>query len=177
MMSPPPDDHGENVASNLRSSSGSAYVEFIIAIVPMMVLFWGMMQLNGLLLADLVARHAAIHAVRAAIVCDSQVGHPQSGDELAAPGGCAYEAARLVLSSVHSFGAPDFSVRVEGASRHGNAPVTATVIASYRCQVPLAASLLCSGLIRDEGGPPPSRGFLTLTRKATLPNQGAGYEL
>lgn len=165
------------VAPSLRSESGSAYVEFIIAIVPMMILFWGIMQLNGLLLADLVARHAAIHAVRAAIVCDSQVGHPQSGDELAAPGGCAYEAAKLALSSVRSFGAPDFSIRVEGASRTGNGPVTATVIASYRCQVPLAASLLCNGLIHDEGAGRASSGVLTLTRKATLPNQGAGYEL
>ena len=165
------------VKACLRSESGSAYVEFIIAIVPMMVLFWGVMQLNGLLLADLVARHAAVHAVRAAIVCDSQVGHPQSAEELAAPGGCSYEAAKLALSSVRSFGGPDFTVRVEGASRHGNAPVTATVIASYRCEVPLAASLLCGGLIRDEGGGSSVRGVLTLTRKATLPNQGAGYEL
>jgi Flp pilus assembly protein TadG len=167
----------ETVLARLRSQSGSAYVEFIIAIVPMLVLFWGIMQLNGLLLADLVARHAAVHAVRAAIVCDSQVGHPQSAEELSAPGGCSYEAAKLALSAVQSFGAPDFTVRIEGASRHGNAPVTATVVASYRCQVPLAASLLCSGLIRDEDGIAAPRGFLNLTRKATLPNQGAGYEL
>jgi Flp pilus assembly protein TadG len=174
-MSPP--EPSDVVTPSLRSQSGSAYVEFIIAVVPMLVLFWGVMQLNGLLLADLVARHAAVHAVRAAIVCDSQVGKPQSADELAAPGGCSYEAAKLALSAVGSFGAPDFSVRIEGASRHGNAPVTATVIASYRCQVPLVASLLCGGLIHDEGGGSSSGGVLTLTRKATLPNQGAGYEL
>jgi Flp pilus assembly protein TadG len=167
----------DTVEPSLRSRTGSAYVEFIIAVVPMLVLFWGIMQLNGLLLADLVARHAAVHAVRAAIVCDAQVGHPQSAEELAAPGGCAYEAAKLALSAVRSFGAPNFTVRIEGASRHGNAPVTATVIASYRCEVPLAASLLCGGLIRDEGGGPAARGVLTLTRKATLPNQGAGYQL
>ncbi|HMI83522.1 MAG TPA: hypothetical protein VK550_05475 [Polyangiaceae bacterium] len=171
------DEGTSDVEPSLRSESGSAYVEFLIAIVPMLILFWGIMQLNGLLLADLVARHAAVHAVRAAIVCDSQVGHPQSADELAAPGGCAYEAAKLALSAVRSFGAPDFSVRIEGASRSGNAPVTATVIASYRCQVPLAASLLCSGLIHDEGGGRAASGVMTLTRKATLPNQGAGYEL
>jgi hypothetical protein len=143
----------------------------------MLLIFWGIMQLNGLLLADLVARHAAVHAVRAAIVCDSQLGQPQSGEELAAPGGCAYEAAKLALSAVRSFGAPDFSVRVEGASPHGNAPVTATVVASYRCQVPLAGALLCSGLISDEGGGSSPSGSFTLTRKATLPNQGAGYQL
>jgi Flp pilus assembly protein TadG len=167
----------DDVQATLHSDRGAAYVEFLIAVVPMMILFWGIMQLNGLLLADLVARHAAVHAVRAAIVCDSQVGHPQSAEELEAPGGCAYEAAKLALSAVRSFGAPDFSVRIEGASRHGNAPVTATVIATYRCQVPLASSLLCTGLISDEGGGSAARGVLKLTRKATLPNQGAGYEL
>ena len=52
-------------------SNGVIYVEFIIVIIPMLVLFWGVMQLNGLLLADLVVRHAAVNAVRAAIVCDS----------------------------------------------------------------------------------------------------------
>jgi len=167
----------DTVRPSLRSQSGSAYVEFLIAIVPMLILFWGVMQLNGLLLADLVARHAAVHAVRAAIVCDSQVGHPESAEKLEGPGGCAYEAAKLALSAVRSFGAPDFTVRIEGASRHGNAPVTATVTASYRCQVPLVSSLLCSGLIGEASGGPTARGILKLTRKATLPNQGAGYEL
>jgi Flp pilus assembly protein TadG len=165
------------IKSSLRSESGAAYVEFIIAIVPMLLLFWGIMQLNGLLLADLVARHAAVHAVRAAIVCDSQVGRAQSAEVLAAPGGCSYEAAKLSLSAIRSFGAPDFTVHVEGASPHGNGPVTATVVASYRCQVPLAGAVLCGGIIRDEGGAASPLGSLKLTRKATLPNQGAGYEL
>ncbi len=152
--------------------TGEVYVEFIIAIVPMLLVFWGLMQLNGLLLADLVARHAAVNAVRAAIVCDSD-DSPQTGDELAAPGGCSYQAAKMTLSAVKSFNGsggsdPDFSVTVDGASTDGNQPVTATVIARYHCQVPLVAAFVCG----MGGG---SLGTASLSRRASLPNQGAGY--
>jgi hypothetical protein len=162
----------------LASEKGSAYVEFIIAIVPMLTVFWGIMQLNGLMLADLVARHAAVNAVRAAIVCDSQKNHVQEEGTLTKEGGCAYDAAKMTLSAVKSFGEPEpeFAVRVEGAEEHGNEPVTATVFATYHCQVPLAGAILCGGLMHDEGGGS-RRGALVLRRSATLPNQGASYEL
>jgi hypothetical protein len=154
-------------------TSGAVYVEFIIALFPMMLLFFGMMQLNGLLLADLVTRHAAVHAVRAAIVCDSQAGDPQSADRLASPGGCSWEAANMTLAAIKSFGAPDFTVKIDGATPHGNEMVTATVTANYHCHVPLAGPLLCGfGL----PGLPAGGGVLALTRRASLPNQGANYK-
>jgi Flp pilus assembly protein TadG len=161
--------------SLLGSTHGAAYVEFIIALFPMMLLFFGTMQLNGLLLADLVTRHAAVHAVRAAIVCDSQAGHPASAGELASRGGCSWEAANMTLAAIKSFGAPDFSVTIEGASPHGNALVTATVTANYHCRVPLAGPLLC-GLVGDDIFSRAGGGVLALTRKASLPNQGANYQ-
>jgi Flp pilus assembly protein TadG len=158
--------------------TGAVYVEFIIAIVPLLVLFWGLMQLNGVLLADLVARHAAVNAVRAAIVCDSDE-VPQSGAELAAPSGCAYEAAKMTLAAVKSFNPPgasdpDFSVSVDGADTDGNKPVTVTLIAHYHCQVPLVAAFVC-GLIHDEVSHGNELTSASLLRRATLPNQGAGY--
>lgn len=161
----------------LGSTRGAAYVEFIIAIVPMLILFWGLMQLNGLLLADLVVRHAATHAVRAAIVCDSDA-EPQDGGQLAAPKGCSYEAAKMTLSAIKSFSPPGsndpaFSLEVSGASPDGNAPVTVTLRANYYCQVPLA-SFVCG--FASAGTPSGDRMRVAmLTRKATLPNQGAGY--
>jgi Flp pilus assembly protein TadG len=160
---------------------GAAYVEFIIAILPMLILFWGIMQLNGLLLADLVVRHAAVHAVRAAIVCDSQVtsaGGPQSKEQLEQSGGCSWEAANLTLGAIKSFGAtPDFTVDVEGASPSGNAKVTATVSATYRCSVPLVGSLVCGGLSVDGIAGAGGGSTIVLKREASLPNQGAHYKL
>ncbi len=159
-------------------TEGAVYVEFVIAIVPMLILFWGLMQLNGLLLADLVARHAAVNAVRAAVVCDSDE-VPQSGSELSASSGCSYQAAKMTLSAVKSFSPsgstdPDFSISVDGADTDGNAPVTVTLVAHYHCQVPLVAAFVC-GLANGEASLGNELASASLVRRATLPNQGAGY--
>jgi hypothetical protein len=160
------------------TTAGAAYAEFVIAIVPLLVLFWGMVQVNGILLADLVARNAAVNAVRAAIVCDSDE-IPQSGGDLAAPDGCSYRAAAMTLSAIKSFNAPgtsqpDFSVLVEGASTDGNDPVTATVFANYHCEVPLVGGVVC-GVMHDEITHQNAAPTAVLARRATLPNQGAAY--
>jgi Flp pilus assembly protein TadG len=170
--------HAGLLGSPANSTAGAAYAEFIIAVVPMLVLFWGMVQVNGLLLADLVARNAAINAVRAAIVCDSD-DTPQTGDQLGAPDGCSYRAAAMTLAAIKSFNAPgssqpDFSVLVDGARTDGNEPVTATVFANYHCDVPLVGGLVC-GVMHDEITHGNSSPTAVLTRRATLPNQGAAY--
>jgi Flp pilus assembly protein TadG len=150
-------------------TGGGAYVEFIIAIMPMMILFCGIMQLNALLLADLVVRDAAVNAVRAAIVCDSQVSGPEDESTLEAQGGCSWEAASDTLGAMGAFGTPPvFSVDVSGASPHGNEPVTATVTATFHCTVPLVGDLVCGGL---------GSGATSLARRASLPNQGVNYAL
>jgi Flp pilus assembly protein TadG len=165
-------------AAAWRRCEGAAYVEFIIAIVPMLTLFWGIMQLNGLLLADLVVRHAAVSAVRAAIVCDSQIGDPQDTGTLEGSSGCSWNAANMTLSAIKSFGAPpDFTVDIQGASRQGNDLVTATVNASYHCQVPLVGSRVCGASILDGSFSSFGSGTVVLTRKASLPNQGVNYVL
>jgi hypothetical protein len=163
-----------------RSRNGAVYVEFLIAIMPMLMLFWGLMQLNGLLLADLVTRHAAVNAVRAAIVCDSQAKdlggkqRLQTDSKLGSTGGCAYEAAKKSLSAVHSFGDPPvFAVKIDGANKSGNAPVTATVVAAYHCRVPLVGGLVC-GLFTAGTD---AMNIRFLSRAATLPNQGASYDM
>src|SRR5215471_15844905 len=149
-----------------RDSSGVIYVEFIIVIMPMLVLFWGMMQLNGLMLADLVVRHAAVNAVRAAIVCDSdEHTHGQAGAEE-----CAQQAAEATTKSVKSIKA--VVVTVEGASESGNGPVTATVTADYSCQVPLVGGVACA-IFR---GAPTTSAIAVIRRQATLPNQGHYYK-
>ncbi|MBN2801490.1 MAG: pilus assembly protein [Deltaproteobacteria bacterium] len=52
----------------IRSTRGTAYVEFIIVIVPFMVLFLGLAQLGLIISADILVKHAAVKAARAAIV-------------------------------------------------------------------------------------------------------------
>jgi Flp pilus assembly protein TadG len=163
---------------SLRSQEGAAYLEFIIAILPMLLTFWGLMQLNGIFLADIVVGHAATNAVRAAIVCDS-LGEerPQTREELERPKGCAYEAAKITLSAIRSFGSPPvFQVKIEGgAETFGNEPVTAVVDATYHCRVPLVGNLLCGTIIPDGSGHSKRNGLIHVRREATLPNQGATY--
>ena len=52
----------------LADARGSVMLEFLIAIVPLLVLFLGLLQLALLAVADLVVRHAAITGARAASV-------------------------------------------------------------------------------------------------------------
>jgi Flp pilus assembly protein TadG len=146
---------------------GAVYVEFIIAIVPLLVLFWGLLQVNGLLLADLMVRNTAIHAVRAAVVCDSD-------KETSGPSGardCAQQVADELRPSVHSITAMRVE-DVQGASSQGNAPVTVTIAADYQCQVPLVGAFAC-GVLAGGGG---LSSTTTIRRKATLPNQGHYYQ-
>jgi hypothetical protein len=158
------------VEKPLKTQAGAVYVELLVALVPMFTLFWGLVQLNGLFLADLVTQHAAVSAVRAAVVCepDNHRLRPESGQE------CAEGAVREILGmgaakkTVASI--QQASVSLSGASASGTGPVTATVRAEYRCEVPLVAWLVC-GLAGGASG----HASAVITRKATLPNQGAFY--
>jgi Flp pilus assembly protein TadG len=157
----------EDVVKALSSTRGAIYVEYAIAIVPMFVLFWGLLQLNGLLLADLVVRDAAEKAVRAAIVCDSD--HETSGMS----GGmqCAQQAAAETVKAVKSIADAEV-ISLDGADSAGNQEVTAVVVAHYYCQVPLVAGLVCAAF-RGEGS---SIEMATLERSAQMPNQGHYYK-
>jgi hypothetical protein len=134
----------------------------------MFTLFWGLLQLNGLFLADVLAQHAAVTAVRAAIVCepDNHKERPENGQQ------CADASVRELLgmgghktvASVESA-----QVSLEGASSTGSAPVIATVTLHYRCEVPLVGWMVC-GLAGGGGA------STSIVRKAALANQGAFYD-
>jgi hypothetical protein len=52
----------------LSDRGGAVYVEFLLSFIPLFFLFLGMVQMGLLYAADLVVRHAAVTATRAAIV-------------------------------------------------------------------------------------------------------------
>jgi len=143
---------------------GAIYAEYAVAIVPMFFLFWGLLQVNGLLLADLVLRDAAIKAVRAAVVCDSD--KETSGTSAAQT--CAQQAVNDVIQAETSITSADVT-GVAGASATGNQAVTVTVVGHYTCQVPLVGSFVCGAFGAGASG------TADLTRSATLPNQGHYY--
>jgi hypothetical protein len=51
-----------------RGSSGAVFVEVLVAIIPVLIFFFGLLQLALLYTARLVVRHAAQRAVRSAVV-------------------------------------------------------------------------------------------------------------
>lgn len=55
----------EPLASDER---GAAYVEFLIAFIPLFIMFLGMVQMSLMYAGDLVVQHAASRAARAAVV-------------------------------------------------------------------------------------------------------------
>jgi Flp pilus assembly protein TadG len=158
----------EVVMDRASGTRGAIYVEYAVAIVPMFFLFWGLLQLNGLLLADLVVRDAAIKAVRAAVVCDSD--KDTSGADGARQ--CAQQAVDDTVKALTSITGAEIVGAIDGASSTGNQPVTVTVVGHYSCQVPLVADLVC-GAFAGSGG---SADVADLERTATLPNQGHYYK-
>ena len=52
----------------LAPEAGAAYVEFLIAFIPLFIMFLGMVQMALMYAGDLVVQHAASRAARAAVV-------------------------------------------------------------------------------------------------------------
>jgi hypothetical protein len=72
----------------LSDTSGVVYVEFLMAFMPVFLLFLGVAQLVLLFAADLVVRHATVRATRAAIViADDDPLHYAEGDRRGVIGG------------------------------------------------------------------------------------------
>lgn len=55
-------------AQDLRGARGAAYVEFLLAFIPLFIMFLGMVQMALMYAGDLVVQHAATTAARAAVV-------------------------------------------------------------------------------------------------------------
>jgi len=139
---------------------GAVLAEFAVALMPMLITFFGFVQYAQVATADLYMRHAAICAARAAAVMqdDSNPGphsEQQKGTEAAA------EQALGKWERSGLLGTP--SVEISGGGTSGQF-VTVTVRAEVQCRVPLGKIIACQGSTRS------------LSRTARFPAQGARYE-
>ncbi len=151
----------------LRDARGAVYVEFLIAFFPLFFFFLSLVQLAFVTSANLITKHSAITAARAAVVVLYDDPKHYSGEPVGRATGKRKEdierAARIPLSTM---GLELSAVKVEMAENiDRDDPVTVKVEYDYHCQVPWGRSVVC--------------GFFTnrkrLTAEATLPNQGASY--
>lgn len=139
---------------------GAVLAEFAIALMPMLIAFFGFVQFAQLATADLYMRHAAICAARAAAVMqdDNNPGPhspQQAGTEAAAEQALGKWARSQLL-------APP-TVEIAGGGMSGQF-VSVTVTAPLTCRVPLGKMIACGGSTRS------------LSHTARFPAQGARYE-
>ena len=138
-------------------------MEFLVAIVPLLVTFFCLVQLAKLYSAKIVLDHAAITASRAAIVI-----LPPSPDAPREAGRGHRDVTRAAELAMGPWKTSRAFTKVNIDARTPGEPygmTTVRVTATYRCGVPLGGRIVC-GL----------GGTKTMTSEASLPNQGARYK-
>ena len=149
-----------------RGTEGAVLVEFLAVFMPLFTFFLGLVQLMYVHTANLITKHAAQAAVRAAVVVvpdDPKFigGAPNtvSGARLAE----ITRAAKMPLSAVTSDPGA-VSVLTDSGAYGPHDPITVTVTLQYQCRVPLGKLLVCGGATKQ------------LAAQATMPNQGVEWE-
>lgn len=156
----------------VRDQRGAVLAEFVIAVVPLMMTFFGFLQVCKIFTAGLGVRHAAIIAVRAAAVYSNRANNNPGaeGDGQSQ----ARQAAGAALGPWIADGSiSNVTVTVDDRSSRQDpyGPVQVQVSASYNCRVPMMGRIICNGgsqrLSTQE-----MAGF-----SAQMPHQGAKYEV
>ncbi|HTE52004.1 MAG TPA: hypothetical protein VK698_14215 [Kofleriaceae bacterium] len=154
---------------------GAAYVEFLIAIVPFFLFVLCVLQGALLQLGHLVTERAADAAARSAVVVLDDDPQRYGGAARNSPTGARLDtitrAADNVLAALPGTSAADraAALTVDVAASGPDGPVTVRVGYRFRCAVPLARLVVCSG---SNGSAP---GTFQIDTQATLPNQGSRY--
>lgn len=159
----------------LGETRGAVYVEFLIAFLPLFSFFLCLVQLAMLQTANLIVKHAAVVATRAAVVILPDDPNRYGGATINRAEGTRREkivqAATIPLSTLEDFPFPD--VRFPTEENGGDDRVAfgkddlvrVQVSQFYRCRVPLARTIVCGPLL----------GVKRLRGEASLPLQGASY--
>jgi Flp pilus assembly protein TadG len=155
---------------------GAVYVEFLIVFLPLFVMFMSLVQLAFVEIANLVTKHAAVGAVRAAIVVlpdnpqyykKGDINHAE-GERLEAIQAAA--KARLLAVSVNPQVEVTFPSSPEGTDNRTSFNKGDTVRVQlkfdYPCKIPIGSRFVCN--------------FLSLHKKlkaeAAMPLQSASYK-
>lgn len=146
--------------------SGAVLAEFAVIALPLFLTFFGFVQLGQMLTANLVMKHSAVVAARAAAVISNE--HKTNpGDN--GPNEDVTTAAALALGSWFANDSfSDLQVDVDDTSSTDDpyAPVNVTVSAQYSCRVPLGNRMICDLTTAKR----------RLMAKASFPHQGALYK-
>lgn len=149
-----------------HDSSGAVLAEFVIALVPLLTMFFSFVQLSRLSAARLMVKHAAIVGARAAAVVSNGKGNNPG----AKSGSNAGEVETAVKAALGPFwtrkgGVTKVDVDVNDTSSKDDPYnwVEVKVTATYACNVPMG-QIACGGKTKK------------LVEKFRMPHQGAHYE-
>jgi hypothetical protein len=167
-----------SLARFLEARGGAAMVEFALAIMPVLILFFGMMQWSICAYVNLIVQHAAIVAARAEAVM--RPGMPDNGGATGT-GTDLEKAIAPLFVHVAGFesllGLGNMTVKVTTQAKPCDQTMNVVqVTLYYPCTVPLGNKIACGGALSDAssafGGPM----LMKLTSTASFPNQGSYYE-
>lgn len=149
-----------------RGTAGAVYVEFLIAFLPVFFFFLSLVQLIFVQTANLVTKHAASKAVRAAVVVLADDPKFYGGTPVGQFSGQRKSdierAAQIPLATMGLFEAAAAKITVDGYTR--NAMLTAKIEYQYHCKVPWGRFVIC-GLAN----------FKKINAEASMTAQGADY--
>lgn len=137
---------------------GAAMVEFVIAIVPVLMVFFAWVQLGQLYTAHLLMKHAALVAARAGTVMIEPDHNP------GATGGEADVQAAANAAIGPMSRKLQLTTSITGSGSYSGL-VTAKVSGKFTCSVPLGRNLVCGGGVKDMP-----------EFQVQLPLQGANYK-
>ena len=136
---------------------GAAVVEFAIAILPVLITFFGMFQWGILAYVHLMVKHAAFVAARAEAVI-----HPHMPDS--GPASDVHKGVMMLFKHVSLVKAANVSIVTTGAGPLDETMDNVTVTVEYICGVPLGQKICCKG------------NRYVFTETASFPNQGSYYQ-
>jgi Flp pilus assembly protein TadG len=146
-----------------RDSAGAIYVEFLIAFLPLLILFFCVAQFADLYAARFVVNHAAYRAARAgAVVYPDDPEHYDAvtkDEEVEA-------AAYAILAAKRNILGAELDITHGGV--HDRTPVAVRIAARVECIFPIANRLMCSALALS-----PTR---VIQGSARLPAHAARYD-
>ncbi|MDB4942701.1 MAG: hypothetical protein JWP97_2235 [Labilithrix sp.] len=164
-MSAPAPKSSSRLRALHADKKGAVLVEFLVAIMPLMITFSCFVQLSQMATAKLVVKHSAIVGARAASVISNV--NKNTPDQ---PEG---ENRADIEQGVHAALGPwdrqmaSVRVKIEDKSdcKDPYGPVKVTVTAAHKCLVPFGGRLLCGAVGATH----------TMEQAYTMPHQGARY--
>lgn len=166
LYSPPPTHEGRRS----RARRGAAMVEFAIVSMPLFTVFFGFTQVGKVYEANLVLKHSASVAARAAAVIANSTGNINPGKNQS--GNPESEIQQAALVAMGRWGQTNTFVdtKVDIADRSSDSDpygmICTTVRSTYKCRVPLGNRLVCGADAKHEK-----------SATACHAHQGAKYKL